>query len=77
MAVYRQISPASLLSMPAGNFQRAVVHESGMFRTHMGMHNRQEMVEVHGTSCAIPPRNFNSNISYAYNVIHTFPSSWS
>jgi hypothetical protein len=38
-----------VLGVPAGNFQKYLVDESGM----MGTHNRPEMVAVYGTSCVI------------------------
>jgi hypothetical protein len=41
-AISRQVSPDSLLGVSAGIFQRALVDESKMNRTLMGMHNRSE-----------------------------------
>jgi hypothetical protein len=54
-AISRQVSPASQLGASAGNYQTALVDESGMIGTQMGTHNRSEMVVVLGTPCAIPP----------------------
>jgi hypothetical protein len=56
-AIYRQVSPASLPNVFASYCQRALVDESGMIGTQARMHNRSAMVAVHGTPCAIPPRN--------------------
>jgi hypothetical protein len=61
-AISRQVSPASLLGVSAGYYQRALVDESGRIRTQMGKHNRSVMVSVYGTLCAIPPVNCNNNI---------------
>jgi hypothetical protein len=42
-----------------------------MIRPQMGKHNRSEMIAVHGTPCAIPPRNSNSIFptEYIYRFI--------
>jgi hypothetical protein len=56
-----QDSPALLPDVSAGYWDTAVVDESGMIRTQMGMHNRSEMVTLLGTPCLIPPQNRNSN----------------
>jgi hypothetical protein len=61
MAIYCQVSPASLLDVSAGNCQTALMNESGTIITQMGTHNRSEMVAVHGTPCVITPRNSNLN----------------
>jgi hypothetical protein len=54
-----------------GYCQGALVNESGMIRTSMGKANRSEMVAMHGTSCAIPPPNSNSNGSiYVYRFFN-------
>jgi hypothetical protein len=45
-AISRQVCPALLLDIPAGTWQRALVEESGMIITQMGMHNRSEMVTL-------------------------------
>jgi hypothetical protein len=58
MAIFRQVSAASLLDVSAGNCQTALVDESGMIRPHTETHNRSQMVAMHGTPCAIP-RNSN------------------
>jgi hypothetical protein len=50
--------------MSAGYCQRALVDESGMIITRMGMHNRSEMVAVHRKPCAIPPRNSNTGADF-------------
>jgi hypothetical protein len=54
MAISLQVSPALLPDVSANNCRRALVDESGMIRTQMGMHNRSEMVAVLGAPCAIP-----------------------
>jgi hypothetical protein len=41
-AISPQDLPASLLGMSAGYCQRALVDESGMFRTQMGTHSGSE-----------------------------------
>jgi hypothetical protein len=51
----RQVSPASLLG-DCRYYQRTLVDQSGMIRTHMGKYSRSVMVAVYGTPCAIPPR---------------------
>jgi hypothetical protein len=61
-AIFLQVSPALILGVSAGYYQRALVGASGMVRTNMGKHIRSDMAAVHGMSCAIPPRNSNSNI---------------
>jgi hypothetical protein len=43
----------------AGYYQRLLVGESGIIRTQTETHNRQ-IVAMHGTPCAIPPRNSHS-----------------
>jgi hypothetical protein len=42
---------------------RALVDESGIIKTLMGMHNRSEIMAMHGRSSAIPPLNSNINAS--------------
>jgi hypothetical protein len=42
-----------LLDVSAGIFQRALVDESGMIRTQMGIHNWSEKIAVHGMLCTI------------------------
>jgi hypothetical protein len=42
MAIFHQVSPASLLDVSVGNNQRAVVDKSGMINNQMGMHSRSE-----------------------------------
>jgi hypothetical protein len=59
-AIYRQVSPTSLLGFSAGNCLRALVDESGMIRTLIGKQNRSVMVVAYGTPCTIPHRNSNS-----------------
>jgi hypothetical protein len=44
IAISRQVSPASLLDISAGNFQRALMNESGSIRSQMGAHNRSRVV---------------------------------
>jgi hypothetical protein len=39
-AISRQVSPASLIDVPAGKCQRALVEELGMTINQMGKHNR-------------------------------------
>jgi hypothetical protein len=56
MAISRQVSPCfttRCLLVTA----RVRVDVSGMIRTQMGRHNKSEMATMHGTPCAIPPRN--------------------
>jgi hypothetical protein len=53
--ICHQVSPALLLGISAGYFQKAVVSESGMIRTQMGKLSRSVIVAVYGTPCAIPP----------------------
>jgi hypothetical protein len=55
MAIYREVSPASLLSVYAGNNQRALVDKPGMIRAQMTTHTRSEMATIRGTPCVIPP----------------------
>jgi hypothetical protein len=52
-------SPTSLLGVSAGNCQTALLDESGMVRTQMGVHNGSEIITVHVTPCVIPPHNRN------------------
>jgi hypothetical protein len=59
-AISFQVSPALLLGASTSNCQKAVVDESGMIITQMGMHNRSEKVAVHWTPCATPPHNSNT-----------------
>jgi hypothetical protein len=47
-----QVSPALLLDICAGNFQRALMDKSGMIRNQMGTNNRSEMVVMQGSPCA-------------------------
>jgi hypothetical protein len=54
-----QVSPSSLLGVSAGNFQRDLVDEPEIIRTHLATHNKSEMVAVHVTPCAILPYNSN------------------
>jgi hypothetical protein len=54
MAISHQVSTALLPDVSAGYCQRALVNESGIVRTQMGMHKRSEMVTVHGMPCVIP-----------------------
>jgi hypothetical protein len=54
MAIPHQVFPALLPDVSAGYCQGAVVDESGMIRTQVGVHNRSEMAAVLGTPCAIP-----------------------
>jgi hypothetical protein len=42
MVISPQVSPCLLLGVSAGIFQRALVNESEMIRTHMGTQNRSE-----------------------------------
>jgi hypothetical protein len=49
--ISRQVSLASLLDVSASNCQRALVDESGVIRTQMGMHNRSKIVTVQGSPC--------------------------
>jgi hypothetical protein len=44
-----------VIDVPAGNFQRGLVDESGIVGTQTGKHNRVVMVAVYGTPCEIPP----------------------
>jgi hypothetical protein len=67
-AISHQVSPALLSDVSSGYCQRALVDESGMIRTLDG-ENRTDMVAVHGTPCAIPPRNSNSNPMRALGVV--------
>jgi hypothetical protein len=60
-AISRQVSSASLLNISGGNYQRALVDDSGMIITQMGKHNRSEIVAVQWTLCTIPPCNSNNN----------------
>jgi hypothetical protein len=57
-AISCQDSPESLIGTSVGICQRALVDESGMIRTQMGL-IYQEIVAVHGTLCTIPPHNSN------------------
>jgi hypothetical protein len=52
--ISHQVSPDLLLGVSAGYCRRAMVGESGMIRTQMGMHNRSVMVAVYGMPCVIP-----------------------
>jgi hypothetical protein len=60
MAISHQVSTALLPDVSAGYCQRALVNESGIVRTQMGMHKRSEMVTVHGMPCVIPLCDSNS-----------------
>jgi hypothetical protein len=40
--ISRQLSPALLLDICAGYCHRSLIDKSGMFRTYMGKHNREE-----------------------------------
>jgi hypothetical protein len=51
--------PASLLNSSCDTFQRALVDESGMIRTHIRTHNRPENGPTAYDFCTIPPRNSN------------------
>jgi hypothetical protein len=51
-----QVSPASLLDVPASNCQRALVDESGMITNQVGKHDRSEMVVVQGSPCVPTPQ---------------------
>jgi hypothetical protein len=42
--LFRQVSPALLLGVPACYFQRALVSESEMVITQLGTHNTSEMI---------------------------------
>jgi hypothetical protein len=44
VSVSHHVSPASLLDVSAGHYQRGLVNESGMIRIWMGMHSRSEIV---------------------------------
>jgi hypothetical protein len=44
--IFLQVSPASLLDVFTGNFQKGLVDELGMIRNQMRVQNRSEMVEV-------------------------------
>jgi hypothetical protein len=72
-AIFRQVTPASLLSISADIFQRALVDESGMIRTQMGKSNRSEMVAVLGTHCAMPCciHTDRPNHSQSHSISHT------
>jgi hypothetical protein len=52
---FSQISPPSVLDVSAGNWQRALVDESGMIRTQIRMHNKSEMVAVQGSPSSPVP----------------------
>jgi hypothetical protein len=54
-AIYRQVYPALLLYVSAGNCQTGPVDESGMIRNKMGTHNRSEMVAMQGSPYARTP----------------------
>jgi hypothetical protein len=60
MEISRHVSPVSLLEVSTEYFQRALVDELGMIRTHMGTHKRSETVAVLGTPFEIPSSNSNS-----------------
>jgi hypothetical protein len=57
IVIARQVPPASLLDFSAGYCQRALVDESRVITTQIGMHIRLEIVSVLGTACTIPHRN--------------------
>jgi hypothetical protein len=58
--MFGKLLPASLLGVVAVYCQIALVDESGRIRTQTGTYCRSEIVAVHGTPCAIPPRNSNN-----------------
>jgi Ni,Fe-hydrogenase III small subunit len=55
LAIYHQVSPASLINVSLCNCQRALVDESEMIRNPMGTRNVPEMVAVHVSPCAPTP----------------------
>jgi hypothetical protein len=54
-AISRHVSPDSVVDVSGGNFQRALICESGIIRTQVGSHNRSEMVVMLGSPCAPTP----------------------
>jgi len=72
MAISCQISPALLPDVSAGYCQRALVDESGMIRTQIGMHNRSEMFTVHGMPCTISLCNSNSSFRNRWKWLVSF-----
>jgi hypothetical protein len=49
IAISRHISPGSLLGVPTGICERALMDESEVIRTQMGRTVEQKVVVVHGT----------------------------
>jgi hypothetical protein len=56
LAVFCQVSPASVLDVSAGNCQRGLVDESGMIRKQMGMCNKSAVVMAQGSPCVPTPK---------------------
>jgi hypothetical protein len=74
-AISRHVSSTSLPDVFAG-YQRAVVNESGMIITHIGRQNRSEMVDMHGTPCAIPSSNSKSQKLLRKMSQYVFHMDW-
>jgi hypothetical protein len=60
MAISSQVSPASLLEISLFNYQRALVVASEIIINQLRKNSRSEMVAVHMTLRAIPPRSIYS-----------------
>jgi hypothetical protein len=73
ITISHQVSPALLPDVCAGYCQGALVDESLMIRTQMGMHSRPRMVTVLGTSCAIPPHNIRTLTMHVYEMLQVNP----
>jgi hypothetical protein len=50
--IYREVYPASILDVSAGNCQTALMYESVMIRDQMRTHDWSEMVAVKELPCA-------------------------
>jgi hypothetical protein len=55
VSISLQVSPALLLHISDGNWQRALLDKSGMLRNQMGIHSKSEMVAVKELPCAPSP----------------------
>jgi hypothetical protein len=67
-AISCQVSPASLLSVSAGNCQSAQVDKSGIIRNKMVTHYRSEMVVKQGTPCEPMPQHKGKKTHKTFNV---------
>jgi hypothetical protein len=59
----RQVSPATLLDVCTGNFQRALVEKSGMITNQIVAPNKSEVVAVQGSPCAPAPQELSTKNS--------------